>query len=45
MNSEFWFIVGSVEFYGEETLSDVRKHAREMVDFGMIIISSIIQSN
>ena len=33
MNSEFWFIVGSVEFYGEETLSDVRKHAREMVDF------------
>ena len=33
MKSEFWFIVGSVEFYGKETLSQVKAHAEEMVDY------------
>lgn len=33
MKKEFWFIVGSVEFYGEETLSLVREHAKEMVSY------------
>lgn len=33
MQTEFWFIVGSVEFYGEETLSQVRSHAKEMVEY------------
>ncbi|MBV7391313.1 MULTISPECIES: L-arabinose isomerase [Enterococcus] len=33
MQNEFWFIVGSVEFYGEEALSHVRAHAEEMVDY------------
>ncbi|MDR2343236.1 MAG: L-arabinose isomerase [Spirochaetaceae bacterium] len=29
---EFWFIVGSQELYGEETLRQVAEHARIMVD-------------
>ncbi|HFU3715639.1 L-arabinose isomerase [Streptococcus sp. A34] len=29
---EFWFVVGSQHLYGEETLEEVKKHAREMVD-------------
>lgn len=33
MDSEFWFIVGSVEFYGEKTLKKVQKHAEEMVSY------------
>lgn len=33
MNKEIWFLVGSVEFYGEEALESVRKQAQEMVAF------------
>lgn len=28
---EFWFVVGSQQLYGEETLNEVRLHANEMV--------------
>lgn len=33
MEKEFWFIVGSVEFYGEANLAQVKQHAQEMVDY------------
>ncbi|MDQ0204625.1 L-arabinose isomerase [Pectinatus haikarae] len=33
MKKEFWFVVGSVEFYGENNLAEVRAHARAMADF------------
>ncbi|MDR1507600.1 MAG: hypothetical protein LBI67_10915 [Treponema sp.] len=29
---EFWFIVGSQDLYGEETLKQVAEHARIMAD-------------
>ena len=30
-NKEFWFIVGSQDLYGDDTLKEVEKHAKEMV--------------
>lgn len=29
---EFWFVVGSQHLYGEETLNQVKEHAKEIVD-------------
>lgn len=29
---EFWFVVGSQHLYGQETLDEVEKHAKEIVD-------------
>lgn len=30
---EFWFVTGSQDLYGEETLNEVAKHSKEMVDY------------
>ncbi|HOV40490.1 MAG TPA: L-arabinose isomerase, partial [Oscillospiraceae bacterium] len=31
-NYEFWFVVGSQDLYGEETLKKVAEHAKIMAD-------------